>query len=62
MAEIINLRQTRKTRARAEKERAADANRARFGRTKSERELSEKQTELEAIRLDLHKRQPGEGD
>jgi hypothetical protein len=48
MADIINLRQARKTRARAEKERAAAANRAKFGRTKAERQASLK----EEARLD----------
>ena len=39
MAEIINLRQARKVRARAEKARLADANRAKFGRTRAERQV-----------------------
>lgn len=38
MADIINLRQARKVKARADKERAAEANRAKFGRTKADRE------------------------
>lgn len=38
MAEIVNLRMARKQKARAEKERLADANRASHGRTKVERE------------------------
>ncbi|MEI5688251.1 DUF4169 family protein [Sphingomonas kyungheensis] len=37
MAEIINLRTARKAAARAAADRTAAANRARFGRTKSER-------------------------
>jgi hypothetical protein len=37
MSEIVNLRQARKRRARAEKEAEAAANRTKFGRTKSER-------------------------
>lgn len=37
MAEIVNLKAARKAKARAEKDRAAEANRARFGRTKAER-------------------------
>ena len=37
MAEVINLRQARKHKAREEKEITAAANRARFGRTKAER-------------------------
>lgn len=40
-AEIINLRQFRKNRERAEREAAAAENRARFGRTRVEREQEE---------------------
>ena len=36
-ADIVNLRQARKAKQRAEKEGEAAANRARFGRTKPER-------------------------
>ncbi|WP_315923799.1 DUF4169 family protein [Mesorhizobium sp. SP-1A] len=38
MAEIVNLRQARKQKARTEKERAAEQNRALHGRPKAERE------------------------
>lgn len=37
-AELVNLRQARKRRARDEAEKTADANRAKFGRLKAERE------------------------
>jgi hypothetical protein len=37
VAEIINLRQARKIRTRRKAEVAADANRAKFGRTKAEK-------------------------
>ncbi|GAB6053346.1 hypothetical protein JCM17960_21660 [Magnetospira thiophila] len=37
MTEIINLRQARKQKARAEKEDKAAANRVRFGRTKGQK-------------------------
>lgn len=37
MAEIVNLRRARKARDRAAAERQAQANRARFGRSKAER-------------------------
>ena len=37
MAEIINLRLARKARKRSDAESQADANRAKFGRTKAER-------------------------
>jgi hypothetical protein len=55
-AEIINLRQAKKARARATKEADATANRAKFGRTKMERQLTRTESELEARRLDAHKR------
>lgn len=38
MADIVNLRQARKQKARAEKERLAEQNRALHGRSKAERE------------------------
>jgi hypothetical protein len=37
MGDIVNLRQARKHAARAEQEKQAAANRAKFGRTKAER-------------------------
>ena len=37
MGDIINLRQARKAKARADKDRLAQSNRAKFGRTKAER-------------------------
>jgi hypothetical protein len=37
LAEIINLKQARKDRARREHETEADANRRRFGRTRAEK-------------------------
>ena len=40
MADIINFRQARKAKARADKEQAAAANRVKFGRTKAERQAS----------------------
>ena len=42
MAEIVNLRQLRKDKARREREQEADANRRRFGRTKAQK-LADKQ-------------------
>lgn len=37
VGDIINLRQARKDKARLDKERTAEANRARFGRTRAQR-------------------------
>jgi hypothetical protein len=56
MAEIINLRQARKQKARAEKEARADQNRIAFGRTKADKELTKAEREMARRRLDSHKR------
>ena len=37
MSDVINLRQARKAKARADRERAAEQNRAKFGRTKGQK-------------------------
>jgi hypothetical protein len=57
MAELINLRSIRKRKARAEEEAAAESNRRRFGRSKSERARQEAEQALQAHRLDEHKRE-----
>ena len=57
MAEIINLKNIRKRKARAEREAIAQAHRLKFGRSKSERTLQEAEQGLEARRLDEHKRE-----
>ena len=56
MAEIINLRQARKAKARTVKEADAAANRAKFGRTKAEKDAEAAQTALDVAKLDGHKR------
>ena len=61
MADIINLRQARKVKARADKERVAEANRAKFGRTKADRESgrleeARRERQLEGCRRE----EPGE--
>jgi hypothetical protein len=55
MAEVVNLRGFRKRKERAEKETAAQVNRAAFGRTKSEKELIKAKRALEQKALDKHK-------
>lgn len=55
MAEIVNLRQMRKKKARQDKEKTADANRLKFGRTKAERQQTKAEAELEAKKLDQQK-------
>lgn len=39
MAEIVNLKRVRKDKARAERNREAEANRQRFGRTKAQKAI-----------------------
>jgi len=56
MAEIINLRQARKARARTEKLAAAEANRQKFGRTKAEKLKDAAEKSQAEKRLDGHKR------
>ena len=63
MADIVNLRQARKRRARAEKEAKAAENRVAFGRPKSERSLSEARRENDLRRLEGHRRhEPDSGN
>jgi len=49
-AEILNLRQARKARARTEAEAQAAANRAKFGRTKAERQRAQ----MDSARMEKH--------
>jgi len=51
-ADIVNLRQFRKQNARTEKERQADENRIRFGRTKAEKQLTKALNEQDRRKLD----------
>ncbi|KPF91930.1 hypothetical protein IP81_07675 [Novosphingobium sp. AAP83] len=52
MAEIVNLRAVRKAKARAEKENVAQANRAKFGRTKAEKARDKSEAERAARTID----------
>lgn len=56
MADIINLRQVRKQKARAAKEAKASENRAAFGRSKADKSRTEAEADLTLRRLDSHKR------
>jgi hypothetical protein len=56
MVEIVNLRQARKRKARACRERASAENRARFGRSKADTQLDAAQRALDNARLDAHDR------
>ncbi|HTT96460.1 MAG TPA: DUF4169 family protein [Rhizomicrobium sp.] len=55
MAEIVNLRRARKAKGRAEKDRAADANRAKFGTPKSLRAQNLAEAEKAARDVEGHK-------
>jgi len=55
MAEIVNLRRARKAKGRAEKEREAEANRARHGIAKPVRDLAKARAEKDARDLNVRK-------
>jgi hypothetical protein len=55
MADVVNLKRFKKRAERAQSAKQADANRARFGRTKSERVLDERRTERADELLDQHR-------
>jgi hypothetical protein len=55
MADLINLRRARKAKGRAEKEKAADANRVLHGTPKAVRKLSEAQKNKAEQRLAGHR-------
>ncbi len=57
MSKPINLNRARKERARAEKRATADANAAKFGRTKAEKAAEEADRNRAVRNLDLHKRE-----
>lgn len=57
MAEIVNLRQARKAKARAGKEAEAAANRAKFGRSKAEKDLEAARRKLADKAVEAHKRE-----
>ena len=59
MADIINLRQVRKERARAEKRAAGDENAARHGRSRALKLLEKTRNERAKTLLDLHRRDGG---
>jgi hypothetical protein len=58
MADVINLRQKRKSINRTEKEKVAEANRAKFGRTKQEKQLEKKARKMADKHLEDHKLDP----
>jgi Domain of unknown function (DUF4169) len=56
MAEIVNLRRARKEKSRAQKNKAAEANRVAHGTPKSLRDLAKARSEKSARDLDSHKK------
>jgi hypothetical protein len=60
MADIINLRRARKSKARTEREQAAAENRRRFGRTKADREREAAEAERAARAIEGHRRDDGD--
>lgn len=65
MAEIVNLNRFRKTQEKAKKRATADANAAKFGRTKAQRAREEAEAEKARATLDAHRREgsePPEGE
>ena len=55
MGEIVNLRQARKQRTRAEKEKTAEGNRLAFGRTKAEKASTQAERDKATRALDGHR-------
>ncbi len=55
MAKVTNLNQFRKARARTDKTRQAEENRAKFGRTKADKLLSTTRKTKAHLHLDGHK-------
>jgi hypothetical protein len=60
MSEIVNLRQVRKKKLRAEKERQAEENRAKFGRTKAEKQRTAAEGDHDRHQLDRARLTPDE--
>ena len=60
MANVVNLKRFKKRNEREQSARQADANRARFGRTKSERALDEQRKDRTGHLLDQHKIDDGD--
>jgi hypothetical protein len=55
MADVVNLKRFKKRGERAQSEKQAEANRLRFGRTKSERTLEELRIKRASDLLDQHR-------
>ncbi|QPC88172.1 DUF4169 family protein [Mesorhizobium sp. NBSH29] len=62
MAEIVNLRQLRKLKARGAKDQAAEQNRALHGRTKAEKQRDTQTADAARTRLDSHRIERNKAD
>ena len=62
MADIVNLNDRRKRKAREQKEKDAAARRLMFGRTKGEKQRDEKQKSADVRKLDGAKRERDEDE
>jgi hypothetical protein len=60
MGEVVNLRQARKRRDRAQRETEAEANRVKHGMSKAEKTLTCARREQDARKLDGHRLEPGD--
>ena len=60
MADVVNLKRYKKRNEREQSAKQADANRARFGRTKSERTLDEQRKDRASDLLDQHRIDDGD--
>jgi hypothetical protein len=56
MAEVINLRQARKHKARAEKDATSEQNRKKFGRTKAQKQVEAAEKARAEKHIEGHKR------
>lgn len=62
MAEIVNLNRARKAKARAEKQKTAEANRLKHGTPKAARNLAEARKDKADQALSGHRLEKGEDD
>jgi hypothetical protein len=60
MGDVVNLRRFKKRAEKHQSARQADANRAKFGRSKSERVLEQQRADRANDLLDQHRRDDGE--
>lgn len=58
MGEVVNLRMVRKAKTRSDREATAAANRAKFGRTKVEKQRSDREQVRADAMLDGARREP----